>query len=259
MVGNESLSGILRLLTIAELFANSNFYATHPQIAQFSQVSGYSKEAIFNIFLSDDTASRAYNGRSSNATYAIEVLAKTARPYMFSSQFHILALLSVINLPIFSVYPDIPGLSAIKKSLHGICIPKEHFLEDNSIVAADPIHIMWTRATHAPLRGWTPNHFAPLIPFRKLSGTASFAEVVKRGRKRMQQFSLEKQSVKGSLAKKTQHKKTTPEDQQRQSSPRAQQGQDVLKAQQEKSLSRAQQRQSPPRAQQRQSPPKTQQ
>ena len=260
LVGNESLSGILRLLTVAELFANSNFYAAHPQIAQFSQVSGYSKEAIFNLFLSDDTASRAYNERSSNATYTIEVLAnETARPYVFSSQFHILALSSVINLPIFSVYPDIPGLSAIKKSLHGICIPKEHFLEDNSIVAADPIHIMWTKATRAPLCGWTPNHFAPLVPFRKLSGTASFAEVVERGRKQMQQFSLEKQSVKGSLAKKNQHKKTTPEDQQQQSSPRAQQGQDVLKAQQEKSPSRAQQRQSPPRAQQRQSPPKTQQ
>ena len=165
LVGNESLSGIMHLLTVAELFANSNFYATHPQIAQFSQVSGYSKEAIFNMFLSDETASRAYDRRASHATYAIEVLAKeTARPYVFSSQFHMLALSSVIGLPIFSVYPDIPGISHIKNSFHGICIPREHFLEDGSIVAADPIHIMWTRATRSPLRGWTPNHFAPLIP-----------------------------------------------------------------------------------------------
>ena len=158
LVGNESLSGIMRLLTVAKLFANSNFYATHPQIAQFSQVSGYSKEAIFIMFLSDDTASRAYDGRASHAAYAIEVLAKeTARPYVFSSQFHMLALSSVIGLPIFSVYPNIPGISCIKNSFHGICIPREHFLEDSSIVAADPIHIMWTRATHSPLRGWTPN------------------------------------------------------------------------------------------------------
>ena len=56
LTGNESLSGILRLLTVAELFAHSDFYGTHPQINQFSEASGYSPAAIFNLFLSDDAA-----------------------------------------------------------------------------------------------------------------------------------------------------------------------------------------------------------
>ena len=156
------------MLTVAEAFANANCYATHLQIAQFSQGCGCSREAIFNMFLSYDTA---YNRRSSSATYAIKVFAKeTTKPYMFPSQFH-LAFSSVIGLLIFTVYPNISGISSIKVFVLS-CILREHFLEDGSIVAADPIHIMWTRPTHSPLCGWTDNHFTPLIPFWIFCGTA---------------------------------------------------------------------------------------
>ena len=39
---------------------------------------------------------------------------------IFSSQFHILALASVIRRPIFSVYLDIPGITAIRNAMHGV-------------------------------------------------------------------------------------------------------------------------------------------
>jgi hypothetical protein len=111
--------GILHLLTVAELLAHSHFYgACHPQLVQFLQESGYSKAAIINIFLSDDMASELYSGKTNNAPRAIESLAmSTAKPYIFSSQFHILALSSVISKPIFSIYPTIPGNTAIKKAM----------------------------------------------------------------------------------------------------------------------------------------------
>ena len=32
LIGNETLSGILRLLTVSELFAHSDFYGDHPQV-----------------------------------------------------------------------------------------------------------------------------------------------------------------------------------------------------------------------------------
>ncbi|CAB4021306.1 Hypothetical predicted protein, partial [Paramuricea clavata] len=193
LIGNETLSGILRLLTVSELFAHSDFYGDHPQFTQFAQASGYSQAAIFSILLSDDLASDVYAGNSDNAPHAIESLANTsAKPYVFSSQFHILALASVIRRPIFSVYPDIPGCTAIKNALHCVCYPREGFLENSSLNAADPVHIMWTRANISPLRGWTPNHFAPLIPFRKLHHSTSFEDDVRRGRKKMQKFSFEK-------------------------------------------------------------------
>ena len=119
--GNESLSSVLRLLTVAELFAYSEFYADHPQIADIAQVSSYSKHAILNIFLSDQKAEKTYSGNIDNVPRAIEVLAQeTAKPFVFSSHFHILALASVISKPIQSVYPDIPSCRAIQNLLHRV-------------------------------------------------------------------------------------------------------------------------------------------
>jgi hypothetical protein len=148
---------------------------------------------IFNILLSDDLAAEAYAGNLNNASRAIEVLAKeTAKPYVFSSQFHIFALASVIGQPIFSVYQDIPGSIAIKKALHGVCNPRQRFQEDDSLGTVDPVHIMWTRVTHSQLRGWRPNHFTPIVPFSTYTDSSSFAEVVKIGTKRMQHFAFAK-------------------------------------------------------------------
>ena len=200
LTGNETLSGILRLLTVSELFAHSDFYGTHPQISQFSKASGYSPATIFNIFLSDDAATDTYTGNQDNALLAIEVLAKaTAKPYIFSSQFHILALASVIRMPVFSVYPDILGISAIKNAMHGICYPRQRLVDDSSpSQEVDPIHIMWTRAAPSQLRGWRPNHFVPLLiqpddQRENIHEFLSFSEVVRRGRKRLQQFSYPKE------------------------------------------------------------------
>ena len=105
-----------------------------------------------------------YAGNQDNALLAIEVLAKaTAKPYIFSSQFHILALASVIRMPIFSVYPDIPSISAIKNAMHGVCYPRQRIDDSSSNQEVDPVRIMWTRATPSQLRGWRPNHFVPLL------------------------------------------------------------------------------------------------
>ncbi len=195
LVGNETLAGILRLLTVAELFAHSDFYAAHPQIPKMAQASGYSEKAIFNIFLSDQSASDAYAGDPDKASRAIEVLAQvTVKPFVFASQFHILALASVICKPINSTYPNIPRKTAIRNSVHGLFYPRQSFSDGNeSLQAADPIHVMWTHTQCIPLHNWSPNHFAPLVrtPSQEsqVSGTKiSYADVVKRTRKRLQHF-----------------------------------------------------------------------
>ena len=65
-------------------------------------------------FLSDQKAEYIYRGQLVIAARAVEVLAlETAKPFAFSSHFHILALACIIGKPIQSVYPDIPALLAI--------------------------------------------------------------------------------------------------------------------------------------------------
>ena len=93
LTGDESLAVILWLLTVAGLLAYSKFYSQHPQLAYASQASGYSVPAILTIFLSNEKAEEAYNGNINNVPRAIKVLAQeTAKPFVYSRQFHILVL-----------------------------------------------------------------------------------------------------------------------------------------------------------------------
>ena len=126
LVGNESISALLRLLTVSELFAYANFYAQHPQFEEVSTAADYTTSAIICLFLSENKALDTYKGNFSSATQAIQVLAQqTAKSYVYSPQFHILALASVINKPIFVAYPDIPSVWRIKLACHGCFYPRE--------------------------------------------------------------------------------------------------------------------------------------
>ena len=185
LTGNESLAVILRLLTVAELLAYSEFYSQHPQLASASQASGYSMPAILIVFLSNEKAEEAYNGNINNVPRAIEVLAQeTAKPFVYSRQFHILALAPVIGRPIESVYPDTTTSARIKKAIHGTCYPREVLQTSDSNpehITLPVLSIMWTKTIRSPIHGWEPNHFVPLIrkPATEFPSVKSYADAVK--------------------------------------------------------------------------------
>ena len=54
-MGDESLSALLPMLTVSELFANAEFYANHPRIKEFASASGYTNSAIISIYLKTET------------------------------------------------------------------------------------------------------------------------------------------------------------------------------------------------------------
>ena len=172
--GGEALAATLRLLTVSELLGHCEFYAQHPQLVSMAQVSGYSVPALINILLSNEKAEKLY-GESGSVSRAIEVLAKeTAKLCVYSSQFHIMALASVIKKPIKVVYPDIPSTIRIKKALHCVLYPRD------ISAASDLICIMWTRTNISSLHGWQPNHFVPLLNKAKRSNVRlSYADAVK--------------------------------------------------------------------------------
>ena len=181
LVGDESLSTLLRMLTVAELFANAEFYANHSQIEEFAATSGYSKSAIITIFLSEQKAIDTFNGNFSKLIKSIEVLAQqTARPTVYSRQFHVLALASVIERPIFAVYPDIPSAWAIKLACHGYFYPRTLLQGGPSLesIKNETIFVMWTRTDRAPLLGWVPNHIVLLQKASANPSGTSYASVV---------------------------------------------------------------------------------
>ena len=142
------------MLTVSELFAHADFYAHHPQIKEFASTSGYSNAAIITIFLSEQKAINTFNGDFSKLVSAIQALAQqTAEPTVYSRQFHILALASVIERPIYAVYPDIPSAWAVKLACHGYFYPRKVFQSESNLetVKDDAIIVMWTRTDRMPL------------------------------------------------------------------------------------------------------------
>ena len=57
LVGDTTLASLLRMLTAAELFAHSVFYAKHPQLEHFAKAARYTLPSIVAIFLSHTTHS----------------------------------------------------------------------------------------------------------------------------------------------------------------------------------------------------------
>ena len=183
LVGNEYLSALLRLLTVSELFANAEFYAYHSQIEEYAGTSGYSKSAIITILLSDEKAADTFNGDFSKVVQSIEVLARQrARPGIFSWQFHILVLASVIERPIFAAYPDIPSAWAVKLACHGYFYPQKLLQGRPSLenIKNDAIFVMWTRTNRRPQLGWVTNHFVLLQKASAIQSGKSYASVVAR-------------------------------------------------------------------------------
>ena len=216
LVGDESLSALLRMLTVSELFANAEFYANHPQIKEFASASGYTNSAIISIFLSEQKSLATYNGDCSKVVQAIQVLAQeTAEPSVYSRQFHILSLASVVGKPIFSAYPDIQSAWAIKLACHGYFYPRDVFASDVNpeTLKNDAIFVMWTRNNRIPLLGWEPNHFVLLKEANSIPLTKSYAQVVASGKPNIAAYSTfpSKQTT-GNTTYATPSKKTATPD-----------------------------------------------
>lgn len=169
------------MLTVSELFAHADFYAHHPQIKEFASTSGYSNAAIITIFLSEQKAINTFNGDFSKLVSAIQALAQqTAEPTVYSRQFHILALASVIERPIYAVYPDIPSAWAVKLACHGYFYPRKVFQSESNLetIKDDAIFVMWMRTDRMPLLGWVPNHFVLLQEASAIPSSTSYASVL---------------------------------------------------------------------------------
>lgn len=216
LVGDESLSALLRMLTVSELFANAEFYANHPQIKEFASASGYTNSAIISIFLSEQKSLATYNGDCSKVVQAIQVLAQeTAEPSVYSRQFHIFSLASVVGKPIFAAYPDIQSAWAIKLACHGYFYPRDVFASDVNpeTLKNDAIFVMWTRTNRIPLLGWEPNHFVLLKEANSIPLTKSYAQVVASGKPNIAAYSTfpSKQTT-GNTTYATPSKKTATPD-----------------------------------------------
>ena len=178
---DTKLASLLRMLTVAELFAHSEFYAKHPQLEDFAKAARYTLPSLITIFLSHKKAEKSFNGNFNNVAKAIEILAQeTAKPYVYSSPYNILALAFVIGQPTFAVYPALSTLSALSMKLatHGFYFPRKAVVERSNLddIKSNAIYVTWTRTNLLPIKPWQPNHFVLLRTQNQFTPVRSYAK-----------------------------------------------------------------------------------
>lgn len=90
--------------------------------------------------------------------YQMEIM-KIRLNKTYNEIWQIHALSSVLNVPIFSVYPQF-GNPNVRKDLHRLILPRRDKTRIN------PVFILWTSTRHKEMKPehWTPNHFVPVLP-----------------------------------------------------------------------------------------------
>lgn len=151
----ETLAVELRLRTCLELAKNRQFYRNHPVLANaripYCGKDGpgvMSVETLCDLTCFSSSSSKVYGDNGFERAFDHEIT-RTCKNYSYSSTLQIMALASVLGVPIEMVYPD-------QKINSCLCI------RTYSILA---VRIMWTNTLGWPDRSkeFVVNHFVPLF------------------------------------------------------------------------------------------------
>ena len=159
--GRDNLSNVLRILVAGELFLNSSYYANHPHFHSPFAKTHYSHHGTFALTLSCD-----YQNISKKEDIVRQEAIATSIPYTWGAFLQIMALSSVLQRPVFSIYPM--AHESIRAVLHGKILPRQR-----EYLQKDPIYIMFTRDSNfnnSPGVCFQPNHFVPAVRVQESKG-----------------------------------------------------------------------------------------
>ena len=143
LTGNEDRAAELRLRTSVEMALNANVYTSRPD---YNQLMTHSPS--YNASMEDCCTEGAY-----------------------SSIWTIMALSSVIGLPIKSVYPAMNG-SQCKTHL---ALTKHFATSENS--NRETVTVMWSKMGPCRSKTWTGNHFVPVLKQKPQSSSPGESQV----------------------------------------------------------------------------------
>ncbi|XP_076440671.1 uncharacterized protein LOC143280062 isoform X1 [Babylonia areolata] len=155
----------MRLRIAVELAAHEDFYLTEENLRSTASPADYLK--TYALF-SDQYTSTELTSEAVCSTFRKEVLhILTPGTYMGIWQLH--AVASVLQRPIFSIYPSYGGHN-VRQYLHRIISPRVSSYSKES----DLPGIMWTRTDgkSLPESAWTPNHFVVCLSGSKSRNSA---------------------------------------------------------------------------------------
>ena len=159
----KRLASELRLLGAIELFLHASDYERHPALSDACAHPDASLSSdSYQISLLSDHGVTEFS-RGTHFEEAIRAQAEqTCVNKTSSTLINLMALVTVTNRPIFSVYPE--ANAAFRPLYHTCILP----LQEYGIGKAreDTLYIMWSRDGDLDTSSgttYTPNHFTPLI------------------------------------------------------------------------------------------------
>ena len=162
MVGDSSLSSVLRALTCLELYSNSDFYLNHPifnSLLESNTELFSSKEAVLSFFLSNETYE---NDLNSFHNYIKEEAQNMCKNRQWASHICIMALSTVINCTISVSYPDF-GYPHYKAALSQVFEPRQNY--QSGAKCCNEIKIIFCNSISS--FPFVANHFVPLLKRKK--------------------------------------------------------------------------------------------
>ncbi|KAJ7391493.1 hypothetical protein OS493_018540 [Desmophyllum pertusum] len=169
---NESLAVELRLRTCFELAKNREFYRRHPVLVntQIDYTGRHgpgvmSVETLCDLTCFASSSSNVQEKQGFEAAFNNEIM-RTAENYSYSGTLQIMALASVLGVPVETVYPD--QKHRLLPVYQNVYKPRQCSNRADSAV----VRILWTSTRGWPDRSkeFVVNHFVPLL---KLNGEAS--------------------------------------------------------------------------------------
>lgn len=159
LCGDEHLSTSLRILTACELFRNGQLYTDHPALETVIKnpefMSRNLNDARAMIFPTAEISSE-------NETNVRNVALSTCTDRAWSGLIHIMALATVLQRPIYSVYPEVN--MGIRPLFNNLFYPvSSNEVNEGHI---EIMYIMWSRDGNFDTRDgalFEPNHFVPLV------------------------------------------------------------------------------------------------
>ena len=161
--GNENLGPSLRKECAQELSANSKDYYNHPHLLQCCKDIGADHELLIQCLLGDDAAE---NDLDLKAAFDLEVKLSSRRK-RWSSLLHVMAMSTVIQRPIVSLYPTVDFefrrlMNNTIRPLRQQCPPV--YIQNNPF--SPIVAVLWSRDgnfDNTPGVPFQPNHVVPVI------------------------------------------------------------------------------------------------
>ena len=156
LTGNQDLHIELRVRTFFELCLKKNDYLDDQYLKRLTSLDSCMAKLFESRFDTSSVKPGLSKAVRISNPYDVGVL-KTIKSGNYSNMWHMYALSNVIGCPISSLYPMVVA-SLIDRQYMNVTITPTVQQSTSEVV------ILWTHISNTNLKGWSPNHFVPLVP-----------------------------------------------------------------------------------------------